>query len=111
MNKHRLPIALMHARCRKCNLPTEFQAFESGAGGEFATYVGLRTHDTYRVNLAKVQYHRASLSDLLEPALKREGTAGLRAVPEESMCKLCGGSLDTSATAIDGEVMIEAYDL
>jgi hypothetical protein len=83
--------------------------FESGPGGDFATYVGGVTGSIYRLDLGKVHYQGASVESLLSPAEKKEGN--LRRVPEEIRCKICGTVFSARWIPIDGEEWIEAYEL
>jgi rubredoxin len=109
MTPSRLTISLCHANCPKCGLPTEFRMFESGAGGDFATYIGARTGAPYRLDLGKVHYQGASLTKLLAPALEREGS--LMKLPDEVRCKLCGNVFSAVSIPIDGEEVADTYEL
>ena len=109
MRMSRLIISLCHANCPKCGLPTEFGMFESGAGGDFATYVGGRTGTAYRLDLGKVHYQGASLTELLAPALEREGS--LTKLPDEVRCKLCGNTFCAASIPVDAEELVDAYEL
>ncbi len=107
-----LSISLCHANCPKCNLPTEFKMFESGAGGDFATYIGETTGKIYRVNMSKVYYQNQELEKLVVPAIENEGgKSKIRQIPEEIKCKICGSIFGTSNIGIDGEESIDAYEL
>jgi len=83
--------------------------FESGPGGDFATYIGNRTGAIYRLDLGKVHYQKMKLDDLLFPAIEREDQ--LRRIPEEIQCKLCGNIFTASSISIESEEQIEAYEL
>ena len=83
--------------------------FESGAGGDFATYVGAATGAVYRLDLAKVHYQKLSMTSLLAEAEKKEGR--LSPVPDEIRCKVCGTVFAARSIPIDGEEVIEAYEL
>lgn len=109
MKSRRLPILLCHANCPKCGLPTEFKMFESGLGGDFLTFIGTRAESIYRVDLGKVHYQKMTLDELLLPALQQEES--LRQVPKEIHCKLCGNVFSAVSIAIDGEEIIDAYEL
>lgn len=109
MKASRLSIFLCHANCPKCGLPTEFKMFESGAGGDFSTFVGAATGAVYRLDLAKVHYQKIPESSLLSEVQKKEGS--LRRLPEEIGCKVCGTVFSASSIPIDGEEVIEAYEL
>jgi hypothetical protein len=110
MKKVQLPILICHANCPDCKLPTEFKMFESGSGGDFATYVGAKTKTMYRVDLGKVHYQGKQLDSLLAPAIKQEGT--LARIPGEVRCKLCGRIFSaTGSIGGDGEEIVDAYEL
>lgn len=83
--------------------------FESGPGGDFSTYVGARTGAIYRLDLMKVHYLGKSHDDLLAPALLVEGK--VFRVPEEIRCKICGTVFSATTIPIDGEEIIDAYEL
>ena len=83
--------------------------FESGPGGDFSTYIGGRTGTIYRVDLGKVYYLGASLAELLSPAVQREGR--LTQVPDEIRCKLCAHVFSAASSAVDGEEVVDAYEL
>ncbi len=83
--------------------------FESGPGGDFATYIGKRTGAVYRLDRGKVHYQRIPLEALLSPALQQEGS--LAPVPQEIRCKLCGNIFSAAPVPIDGEETVEAYEL
>jgi uncharacterized OB-fold protein len=106
-----LPILLCHANCPKCGLPTEFKWFESsGFGGDFKTYLGIRTGTFYRLDFEKVHYLKIPLAELLSPALEQEGK--LLKVPDEINCKLCGHVLNPiSSILTDGEEVVDAFEL
>ena len=83
--------------------------FESGAGGDFATYVGEATGSIYRMDLAKIHYQGISAVDLLAAAQNKEGR--LARVPEEIRCRTCGAIFSAQSIPVDGEEVIEAYEL
>ena len=104
-----VPIALCHAACSGCGLPTEFRYFESGVGGDFATYLGATTGSFYRLDLWQVHYMGRSVADLLAPAYQREGgAANLLCIPDQLQCKICGKALSTRSIAADGEETVTA---
>jgi hypothetical protein len=109
MKAARLPIMLCHANCPKCGLPTEFKMFESGAGGDFLTFVGAATGTIYRLDLGKVHYQNISEGRLLAEAERTEGK--LIRVPEEIRCKICGTVFAARSIPGDGEEIIDAYEL
>lgn len=86
--------------------------FESGPGGDFSTYIGQRTHDVYRVNLWQLHYLHKPLSELLSPAIEREGgVENLRHIPMQISCKVCGNVFNAEHCMVDGEEVIDAYEL
>jgi hypothetical protein len=111
MKLSRLPISVCHAICTKCGFPSDFKIFESGAGGDFATYVGQRTHDIYRVALEQTQYQNKSLNQILSPAFLREGDLGLYLIPDQIKCKVCGNIFKAEQCTVDSEETIDAYEL
>ncbi|MGA2788355.1 MAG: hypothetical protein ABSF60_12585 [Verrucomicrobiota bacterium] len=91
-------------------MPTEFKMFESGGpGGDFSTYVGMRTGAFYRLDLGKIHYQGKQLAELLSAALQREGN--LVKVPDEIRCKLCGNVFNAVSIPSDGEENVDAYEL
>jgi hypothetical protein len=112
MKLSRLPISRCHANCERCGLPTEFRVFESGPGGDFGTYVGLTTQNLYRLNLNKARYSGKMFNEALSPAIEREGKGEmLREIPTALKCKLCGHVFEPKSYRIDGEEIVDAYDL
>ncbi len=83
--------------------------FESGAGGDFETFVGAATGTIYRLDLGKVHYQKIPEAVLLAEAERNEGS--LRRVPEAMRCKICGTTFSPQSIGIDGEEVIEAYEL
>ena len=85
--------------------------FESGGpGGDFSTYFGTRTEAFYRLDLGKVHYQKIPLTELLSPAIEREGV--LVKVPDEVKCKICGSFLSPiSSIPIHGEEFVDAFEL
>jgi hypothetical protein len=84
--------------------------FESGMGGDFATFVGGKTEALYRLDLGKIYYQHLSEADLLSPAREKEGT--LKRIPEELRCKLCGTQFSAKGNVgYDGEDNVEAFEL
>ena len=105
-----VPISLCHANCAGCGLPTEFRFFESGPGGDFATYVGVKTGNLYRLDLAQAHYTGKSVPDVLAPVFRLEGgTQDLLCIPDQLECKICGRALSTSNIAVDGEELVAAF--
>jgi hypothetical protein len=91
-------------------MPTDFLLFESGAGGDYATYVGQSTGSLYRVDLAQVNYLGKALPELLSPVHEREGGPHrLRSIPEQVQCKMCGNSFSVGSIAVDGEELVTAF--
>jgi len=83
--------------------------FESGCGGDFSTYIGENTGAVYRVDLGKIYYQHMSLETLLAPALKVEEK--LIHIPYGIKCKICGNVFHGSSMTVEGEEMIDAYEL
>ena len=83
--------------------------FESGPGGDFSTFVGAATGAVYRLELGKVHYQKIPEATLLAEAEKKEGR--LVRVPEKIRCKICGTVFSARSISIDGEEIIEAYEL
>ena len=83
--------------------------FESGLGGDFETYIGSKSGTIYRLDLGQIHYHGATRSDLLADAIEKEGN--LICIPKEIKCKICGMVFTASTIPIDGEEMVEAYEI
>ena len=112
MTPTQLPVLLCHATCTRCGHPTEFPVFESGAGGNFATFLGEKTGSLYRVSLGEVQYAGKSMETLLAPAIEREGNStSLRQLPENVLCKVCGNVFSAQSMPIDSETLAAGYEL
>jgi len=110
MNSANVPISRCHINCSSCGLPTEFQFFESGPGGDFATFLGVKTGNFYRLDLAHAHYAAQSKSDLLVPAIELEGgLENLLSIPDQLQCKFCGKVLPNSNIAVDGELTVNAF--
>lgn len=83
--------------------------FESGLGGDFETYIGAGSGSIYRLDLAKVHYEKKSRADLLSEVREKEG--GLTCVPKELRCKICGTEFSAETIPIDGEEIVDAYEI
>jgi len=83
--------------------------FESGPGGDFETYVGATSGTLYRLDLGKVHYQKMSRDGLLEDALTKE--TRLIHIPKELRCKICGAVFSATNIPIDGEEIVDAYEL
>ena len=91
-------------------MPADFLFFESGAGGEFSTYVGQTTGALYRVDLLQVHYLGKNLLDLLSPVYAREGgPSHLRSALEQLQCRICGSSFSARSITVDGEELVTAF--
>jgi hypothetical protein len=90
-------------------MPTEFKMFESGGGGDFATFEGVGTGNFYRLDLGKVHHLKISEESLILPAKEKEGS--LKRVPEQLKCNACGAMLSAQGIMCDREEIIDAYDL
>ena|ERR1700722_18764257 len=112
MEPTRLPVLRCFANCTRCGSPTEFSLFESGVGGDFATFVGERSGSLYRLDLGKVHYQRTPLAILLAPAVEREGGSdALSRLPENILCKVCGNVYAGTSMSIGREDVVSAYEL
>jgi hypothetical protein len=112
MESIQLPVLRCRANCTRCGLPTEFPIFESGPGGDFATYLGEKTGSLYCVSLGKINYAGKSIESLLAPAIEREGSRdALRQLPEDVKCKICGNVFSAQSMPIDREDVASAYVL
>ena len=86
--------------------------FESEYGGDFSTYIGLSTNNFYRVNLGQIHYLGKSLDQLLLPAVENEGgTMYLTAIPDQIKCKVCGTVFSAEGCMVDGEEIVDAFEL
>ena len=83
--------------------------FESGPGGDFSTYIGKRSGNYYRLNLAKINYLHQKIADLLQPAIDKEGA--LQKLPDELLCKNCGAMFSPNSIHVDSEETIDAVEL
>lgn len=107
-----LPVLRCNATCHSCGVPSEFAIFESGTGGDFATYFGDRTGSLYRLALGEIQYAGESIETLLAPAILREGGAdALRLLPEQVKCKACGDTFAARSMLINREETLHVYQL
>jgi hypothetical protein len=79
------------------------EASISAGAAEYQFWTGAK------YNLAKVRYQGATEVALLSLAKEREGS--LQRIPQEIGCKICGSVFHPKSIAIDGEEMVEAYDL
>lgn len=86
--------------------------FESGAGGDFSTYVGQKTNSIYRLDLGKIHYLGKTLDQLLLPAIEHEGgITNLSAIPEQIKCKVCCTIFSAESCMADDEKFIDAFEL
>ena len=86
--------------------------FESGAGGEFDTYIGDTTNTIYRLDLSKVRYSEISVDTLLAPVISLEnGQNNLRAIPKNVICKACKSIFEATDIEFDKEVIVDAVQL
>lgn len=110
MTPKRLPVSRCCANYTRCGFPTDYAIFESGVGGDFATYEGITSGATYRLNLANMHYLGKTIDESLLPALERE-PGGLKKVPGELTCKICGNKFSALNCMIVSEEQIDAYEL
>ena len=86
--------------------------FESGARGDFRTYIGDKTGTLYRVDMYKAHYKNLTLEMMLLPAVNNEsGVANLRNIPDQVKCKVCGSIFAATTITIDGEIEVNAIQL
>ena len=86
--------------------------FESGSGGDFATYLGWKTNNYYRLDLGKITYLKQELNDLLAPAIATEnGTENLSKIPDQIRCKICGSDFKATSIVVESDGTIEAFEL
>lgn len=112
MKKAFLPISKCRSTCSNCLVITDFLMFESGAGGDFETFVGAKTGDIYRLDMHKVHYLNIEEEELLKSCGDREGgVENMRRIPEQVMCKVCKSIFHAVPIIVDGESKISAYDL
>ena len=83
--------------------------FESGHGECFETYVGKTSGSIYRLHLDQIQYDGRSRADLLAEAMELESR--LAYVPKELGCEICGTTFCASCIPVDGQEMIEAFEI
>jgi hypothetical protein len=83
--------------------------FESGAGGEFQTYIGETSSTIYRIDMTKIYYLNFKLADLLAPAIEIENE--LRSIPEQVKCKICNSVFKASAIEYSENVTVNAVQL
>ena len=83
--------------------------FESGAGGEFLTYIGETTGTIYRIDMFKIHYLNNKLSDLLNSAIEVEGK--LRSIPQQVECKVCHSIFEADSIHTSGDVVVNAVQL
>jgi hypothetical protein len=81
----------------------------SGPGGDFETYIGTGSGTLYRLDLGRIYYLGKSRAELLEEAKQKEGP--LIHVPSGLPCRICGSELSTTSVFVDGEEIVEAYEL
>jgi len=112
MEINQLPITVCHTSCPACKLPMDFLMFESGAGGEFSTYIGDTTNTIYRLNLTNARYSDVSTDTLLAPVISLEnGQDNLREIPNKVICKACSSIFEATNIEFDQEVTVDAVIL
>ena len=107
MKAVRLPISICHTSCPNCWVLTDFRMFESGPGGDFATYEGALSGTMYRLNVYKTG--QSPLAALLAPAISRDGS--VRHIPEQIKCKVCGAIFAAKTIGVDHDEMTDSFDL
>ncbi|WOH38227.1 hypothetical protein RI844_03035 [Thalassotalea fonticola] len=112
MKSNKLKISQCHAPCTRCKVRNDFLMFESGAGGNFETFVGDKTGNVYRVDMNKMHYLGMELGELLKPAIVIEdGVANIRNIPNEVKCKVCDSIAKMDTITCEGYVEVEAVEL
>ena len=112
MNATQLPVSVVTANCPRCRFPATLSVFESGACGDFATYLGIKSGALYRLDLGKLRYLSMDLHALLAPAQSQEGGAtSLVKVPHEIICTVCGQQFGGCSMHIDREETVAAFEL
>lgn len=109
MKAARLTISLCHANCPTCGLPTELRLFESGPGGDFATFVGAASGAVYRLDLGKLHRMRIPMASLLAEAERTQGR--LVRADEGVRCKICRAEFSPRSIMVDGEEIVDAFEL
>ena len=71
--------------------------------------MGATSGTLYRLDLGKVHYHKMSREYLLADALKKE--LRLISIPKELSCKICGTVFSATNIPIDGEEIVDAYEV
>jgi hypothetical protein len=93
-------------------IETKYLMFESGAGGDFETYIGDTTGNIYRIDMLKVHYLNLSLDALLIPAIEAEGgIEKLRKIPNEVLCYICKSVFYAVPISVIGEIKVNAVEL
>ena len=112
MKSKHLPISQCHSKCPKCGIETDYLMFESGGGGNFETYYGIRTNTYYRLDMHKVHYMNLEEVELLKPATEAEGgNEQLRNIPDQVTCKACGHVFRAAPIVASGETQVQAVEL
>jgi len=83
--------------------------FESGMGGDFETYIGAASGTIYRLDLGKIHYQGKDRSVLLAQAINTEGH--LICTSGEIRCKICGTKFTPTSIGVDGEEIVDAWEL
>jgi len=104
-----LNISQCSSSCPKCNIQTDFLMFESGAGGDFKTYIGETTGTIYRLDMNKVHYLNFELSVLLSATNKLENE--IRSIPEKVKCKVCHSIFKADVISTSGYLEVKAVEL
>jgi len=104
-----LNISQCSSSCPNCKVQTDFLMFESGAGGDFKTYIGETTGTIYRLDMNKIHYLNFELSDLLSATDKLENE--IRSIPEQVKCKVCNSTFKADVISTSGYLEVKAVQL
>lgn len=86
--------------------------FESGSGGDFATYFGWKTNNYYRLDIGKINFLKQESNDLLAPAIATEiGIENLSKIPDQIRCKICGSDFKATSIVVKSDGTIGAFEL
>lgn len=110
MKSNDVPVCSVTANCAQCGFPTTFRA--AGLGGDFESFLGLRSGAVYRLDLCKVHHLRLDRSTLLAAGAEREGGVGnLAKVHDEVPCSMCGQPLGKCSMLVDREEIGRVFEL
>ena len=112
MKSNHLSISKCHSMCPECRNETYYLMFESGRGGDFETYYGVKTGTYYRLDMHKVHYMNLEEKELLAPAAEAEGgKEHLRKIPDQVTCKICDAIFRAAPVSFSGKAKVRAIEL